>query len=180
VSKPDEKLKQIETAEQELEMARNQLKAAQENVKQKREALNTLVDKTVIPFYYDVNIEMLKRLCESKTPVHGVFDLFKRALTLRDSRKLNNDGSVICEPSNVIEPSQYSARIKKQGMRAIEEYCIIDKSSPRIFYIKSMKDLSIKSGLSVNLKELNREIEIAEKKNRLRELQKAMENTEEF
>ena len=35
-----------------------------------------------------------------------------------------------------------------------------------------MKDLSIKTGLSVNMKELNREIEIAKKKKELRELLK--------
>jgi hypothetical protein len=171
VNKPEERVKQIEAAEKELEEARNELKAAQSKFRQKREALNSLAEKAVIPFFYDVKIEILEKLCKSKTPINGINDLFNRALILRDSRKINNDGSVIRDTTNAITPTQYSVRIKKQGMKAIEEYCVIDKTSPRIFYIKSMKDLSIKSGLSVNLKELNREIEIARKKKELRELQ---------
>ena len=169
--KPEDKLKQIETIKNELKDAKEALKLAQDKVNQKRDELNTILEKAFIPFFYDMRIEILEKLCKSKTPVNGVIDLFRRALILRDSRRLNNDGSIVRDGTNEIRPKQYSIRIKKQGMRAIQEYCVIDKASPRIFYIKSMKDLSIKSGLSVNLKELNRELEIAKKKKELMVLQ---------
>lgn len=75
-------------------------------------------------------------------------DLFRHVLTVKE---ITEDGKEIKIDLNSI---QISERIRKQGMKRIQEYCTIDKESPRIFYIKSIKNVN-------DIRTLNREAKIA-------------------
>ena len=167
--KPEELAEQIKNAVDELNKAKDAQTAANKAVKEKREILNKLQNKeSIVPLVYDVDISRLKVLCKEQAPIYGVKDLFEQVLKVK-----RNDGENKTKDIKDKAPyiySQISQRIKEQGLRAIREHCILDDSSGRNMYIKSMK-LNVKSNQTVNMKELDREIAIAKKMKELKSLQ---------
>lgn len=175
MAKPTETelIEKLKVAESELKEAKDAQKNANDAVKAKRQALLDLQNKEgIVPLVYDVDVSRLKVLCKERAPLYGYKDLFDQVLKVKRNDKDNKTKSIKDKETYVY--SQISKRIKEQGLKAIREYCIIDDSGGRNIYIKSMKR-SVKTD-SVNMRELDREIEIAKKLKELKALQE--ENTD--
>jgi hypothetical protein len=171
LSNGNEDEQRIKSALDEYNEAKEQRRIANEKVKEKRATLLDMQKhEGTVPLVYQVNIKQLEVLCNNRVPISGYKDLFSQVLILR--RNDNGNQTKAVEDKDKYTPSQISVRIRKQGMKAIEEYCVIEKITSRELYIKSMKILEVKSKQSVNMRDLNREIEIAEKLKKLRELRK--------
>ena len=156
--------KEIKNAKEEVEKAKAELEKAMENLKTKRATLKLLEGKPrekTKRYIYIVKTDTLKELYKDQTVIYGVKDLFKRVLEVKNEE----NGEIID-----LDKTQVSVRIRTQGMKKVEEYCTIKQESPRIFYIKTIKDresiINIKAS-DVNLKELNRHIKIEEQKAKL-------------
>lgn len=160
---------QIKTAQEELKLAKEAQQTANDNVKQKREALLKLQNKEgIIPLVYDVDVSRLEILCKEQAPLYGIKDLFDQVLKVKRNDGTNKTKDI--KEKETYNYSQISQRIREQGLRAIKEKCVIDDSSGRNIYIKSMRH-NVKSNKTVNLRELNREIEIERKLKELKSLQ---------
>jgi hypothetical protein len=171
-----EDTKKIEQAKQEVAQAEKELKAAQAKLREKKALLKAEIAlqeaKTGINprasaahLEYEVNEDMLHELCRSRTPIRGINELLRKVLTVTAFDKENPKGYLLN-----LDDVQISQRIRRDGVRAIEYYCELDKASLRKIFIKSIKNLETRPETKVNLRELNRQLEVEEKLGKLRAL----------
>ena len=159
------------TAEQvnkELNAAMEEFNTAQERVRGLRAELRFLQGnpREAVRFYrYQVNLVALKELFDNGIAIHGTNDLFKRVLTLID-----DETEVKINPADI----QISARIRKEGMKALEKHCSIQRESPRKFYIRFVKNMDIRK--VDDTRTLKREAAKSELRNKIAQNESATNN----
>jgi len=121
-----------------LNRARNELRNARGKVKEIESELRNNRNIRNRDYEYEVDEVELMKLQKNDTPVHGVNDLFRRVLKVKDI----NTGEYInlrLNGNSGENSVQVSSKIKTEGLYKIRQFCEIHIETPRRLYVKSLK-----------------------------------------